>query len=77
MPASSSTQAADSSAEIKATGIKNKIAARMKKKGNSVPKRAVVGKFLMLSMAPVISSTRAIVDIFSLGFIDSFPRLLK
>ncbi|CZR22153.1 Uncharacterised protein [Legionella pneumophila] len=65
MPPSSSDQVEESSAATKATGIKKIIAEKIKKKIKVDPKSAVPGKFLMLSIAPVMSSTKARTDIFS------------
>jgi hypothetical protein len=64
----------ESSAETKATGIKKTIAAKRKKKISSEPKSAVVGKFRMLSIAPVISSTRAATEIFSEDLVCMYNR---
>ena len=77
MPPSSSDQVEDNSAETKATGIKNTMAEKIKKKINEDPNNAVPGKFLMLSIAPVMSNTKANTDIFSEDqlFINSFYLL--
>jgi hypothetical protein len=64
-PPSSSAQVEDNSAEIRDTGIRKIIAEKVKKKMSDDPNSAVAGKFLILSMAPVISNTNARTDIFS------------
>ena len=49
---------------MRATGIRNTIAEKVKKKINSEPNIAVKGRLRMLSIAPVISKTSANTDIF-------------
>lgn len=55
-------QAAASSADISATGIKKVNAAKIKKKISELPNRAVAGKFRMLSIETVISMTSAKIE---------------
>lgn len=49
-----SGKAAESSAATREVGIKKKMAAKTKKKGVALPKRAAAGRFLMLSMAAMM-----------------------
>ena len=64
-PPSSSGHVDESSADTRATGMRKTIAEKIKKKIKDEPNNAVVGKLRMLSIAPVMSRTKAKTDIFS------------